>query len=213
MNLLPSTQVTFDEYIERVKYVLDDGDFFYLKHYRKFYSVPACWKHLDEQQSRDVAALIGSFYDKSKADCSKELRALPNIKKFLNIGYVKLDYLAKLHAVYLETWGDDYIFVDPPFIDSSADDTPKVEVGAVLLNKSDSFALKPKKLIKEFQHKPGNPKAQGNIFRYCTNYTATAHCVASAIEKNNGRLIDLEPTAGLNVEVSELQWSFLNSTS
>ena len=35
-NLLPSTQVTFDGYIERVKDVVDAGDFFYIKRYGKF---------------------------------------------------------------------------------------------------------------------------------------------------------------------------------
>ena len=59
MNLLPSTQVPFDEYIEKVNYVVDSGDFFYLKLYGIFDAIPAYWKHLDEQQRRDVAALIG----------------------------------------------------------------------------------------------------------------------------------------------------------
>ena len=71
MNLRPSTRVPFDEYIEKVNDVVDAVDFFYLKRYGKFYAMPACWKHLDEQKSRDVAAPIGSFYDESKADFSK----------------------------------------------------------------------------------------------------------------------------------------------
>ena len=111
MNLRPSTRVPFDEYIERVKDVVDAGYFFYLKHYGKFDSMPACWKHLDEQQRRDVAALIGSFYDEPKAYCSKELWALTNIKKFLNLGYVKLYDLAKFRVDYLATHGNDSVFV------------------------------------------------------------------------------------------------------
>ena len=73
-----------------VKDVVDVGDLFYTKRYGKYDAVPAWWKHLDEQQRRDVAALIGSFYDESKADCSKEPWELPNTKKFLNLGYMKL---------------------------------------------------------------------------------------------------------------------------
>ena len=73
--------------------------------------------------------------------------------------------------------------------------------------------MKPKKLIKDFQHKPGNPKAQGNILRHYTNYTATAHCITSAIENKNGLIVDLEPAAGLNVEASDIQRSLLNPTS
>ena len=182
-----------------MKDVVDDGDFFYLKRYGNFYAMPACWKHLDKKQRQDVAALIGSFYDESKADFPKEPWALPNIKKFLNLGYVKLYDLEKFRAAYLETQGNDSVFVEPPFIDISADDIPKVEDDSVLFEKHDGFALKPKKLIKEFQQKPGNPKAQGNLFRHYTNHTTTTHCVASAIENKNGHLIDIEPKAGLNV--------------
>ena len=172
-----------------------------------------CWKHLDEQQRRNIAALIGSFYDESKADFSKEPWSLSNINKFLNIGYVKLDDLMKFRAAYLATKGDDSVFFEPRFIDSSDYDTPKAEDDSVLLNEHNGFALKLKKLIREFQKNPGDPKAQWNIFRHYTNHTATAYCVASAIENNNGRLIDLEPTADLNVEVYELQQSLINPTS
>ena len=168
VNLRPSTRLPFYDYIEKVKDVMDAWDFFYINNYRKLDAVPACWKHLDEQQSRDVDALIGSFYDESKADCSKEPWALPNIKKFLNIGYVKLYDLAKFRAAYLENQGDDSVFVEPPLIDSSADDTLKVVDNSVPLDEHNGFLLKPKKLIKEFQQKPGDPKDQSNLFRHFT---------------------------------------------
>ena len=58
MELRSYTRVIFDEYIERVKDVVDAGDFLYLKRYGKFDAMPACWKHLDEHQRRDVATLI-----------------------------------------------------------------------------------------------------------------------------------------------------------
>ena len=109
--------------------------------------------------------------------------------------------------------GNDYVFFEPPFIDSSVDDNPKFEDNAVLLDEHNGFVLKTNKLIKEFQHKTGDLKAQGNLLRHYKNHTATAIFFASAIEKKNGRLIDLETTAGLNVEVSELQRSLLNPTS
>ena len=70
---------------------------------------------------------------------------------------MKLNDLAKLCAEYLETRGGDSVFFERPFIDISADDTPKVEDNAFLLEEHDGFALKPKKLIKEFQHMPGDP--------------------------------------------------------
>ena len=70
------------------------------------------------------------------------------MKKFLNIGYVKLYDLVKLRAAYLATRGNDYVFVETPFIDSPADDTPKVEDDAGLLYEHDGFALKLKKLDK-----------------------------------------------------------------
>ena len=137
---------------------MDAGDFFYLKGYGKFDAMPACWKNLDEQQRHDVAALIGLFYDESNADCSKEPWALPNIKKFLNLGYVKVDDLARFCAAYLATQGDDSVFVGPPFVDSSGDDTPKVEDDSILLDGHKCFVLNMKKLTKEFQQNPGNPK-------------------------------------------------------
>ena len=40
-NLCPSTRVTLKECIERVKDVVDAGDYFYYKHYGKFYEIPA----------------------------------------------------------------------------------------------------------------------------------------------------------------------------
>ena len=117
VNLRPYTRVPFDEYIERVKDVMDAVEFFYIKRYGKFDAMTECWKYLYEQQRRDFATLIGLFYDDPKADFSKEPWALTNIKKFLNIGYVKLDVLAKFLAAYLETQNNDYVFVEPPFID------------------------------------------------------------------------------------------------
>ena len=164
VNLRPSSKFPFDEYIERVKDVVDAGDFFYIKRYGKFDAMPACWKHLDEQQIRNVAALVGLFYDESKADCSKEPWELPNIKRLLNLGNAKLDNLAKINADYLETQGNDSVFFVTHFIDSSDDDIPKVEDDSIILDENDDFALNPKKLINEFQQKPGNPRAQGNIF-------------------------------------------------
>ena len=89
---------------------MDAGDFLYLKCYGKFDAMPTCWKHLDEQQRRDVAALIGLFYDESKAGCLKEPWALTNIKKSLNLGYVKLDDPAKFRAAYLATQGNYSVF-------------------------------------------------------------------------------------------------------
>ena len=71
----------------------------------------------------------------------------------------------KFRAAYLETQGDDSVFVEPPFIDSSADDTPKVEDDSVL-DEHDDVALNQKKFIKEFQTNPGDPKAQVNLLHY-----------------------------------------------
>ena len=79
---------------------------------------------------------------------------------------MKLDELMKFCADYLETQGDDSVFVEPRFIDSSDYDTHKVEEDSVLINKHDGLELKLKKLIKEFQQKPGDPRAQCNLFRH-----------------------------------------------
>ena len=72
----------------------------------------------------------------------------------------------KFRAAYLATQGNDYVFFEPRFIDSSDYDTPKAEDYSVLLNEHNGFALKLKKLIKEFQQNPGDPRAQCNLFRH-----------------------------------------------
>ena len=63
---------------------------------------------------------------------------------------MKLDDLTKFRAAYLAAQGNDSVFFEPTFIDSSADETTKVEDDSVLLDKHDGLALKLKKLIKEF---------------------------------------------------------------
>ena len=43
-----------------------------------------------------------------------------------------------------------------------------------------------------------------------TNHITTEHCVAA--KKKNGRFVDLEPPAGLDVAMAEFQTSILNPT-
>ena len=47
VNLFSSTRVPFNEYIERVKDVVDTGDYFYYKREGEFDAMPACWKNLE----------------------------------------------------------------------------------------------------------------------------------------------------------------------
>ena len=68
---------------------------------------------MEEPQHREVATLLGSFYDESCGECNKEPWSIPNLKKYLNLGYVKLDDLPKFRAVYFLTLGDDSVFVEP----------------------------------------------------------------------------------------------------
>ena len=48
------------------------------------------------------------------------------------------------------------------------------------------------------------------LFLHMTNHVATDHCVAA--KKNNGRFVDLEPSAGLEFAMPEFQTSVLNPT-
>ena len=82
---------------------MDAGNYFYLKSSRNFNSMPACWKNFYEPQHREVATLLGSFYDESRGDRNKEPWLISNLKTYLNLGYVKLDDLHKVHSDYLAT--------------------------------------------------------------------------------------------------------------
>ena len=96
-----------------MKEVLDAGDNFYLKRIGKFDSITACWDNLEEPQRYEVATLLGLFYDESRGDRNKEPWSIPNLKNYLNLGYVKLDDLPKFRAIYFLTLGDDSVFVEP----------------------------------------------------------------------------------------------------
>ena len=69
-----------------MKEALDDVDYFYLNRSGNFDSIPACWKNLEDPQCREVATLLGSFYDESCGDHNKEPWLIPNLKKYLNLG-------------------------------------------------------------------------------------------------------------------------------
>ena len=74
----------------------------------------ACWKNLEEPHLREVATLLGSFYDKSFGTHNKEPWPITNLKNYLNLGYVKLGDLLKFRAVYFATLSDDLAFFQPP---------------------------------------------------------------------------------------------------
>jgi len=202
VNLRPSTRVSFEVFIERVKAVVDGGDYFYLKRSGKFDSMPACWKNLKETERREVSTLIGSFYHDSHGDRNKEPWSIQNLKKYLNLVYVKLEDLPKFRAAYFATLGDDSVFVEP----SHAVEPP--QESAVLLDQHDGFALKPRNLLKQYQDNPKDSKTQGMLFVHMTNHVATKHCVTAL--KKNERYVDLEPSPGLDIAMSDLQKSILN---
>ena len=100
--------------------------------------------------------------------------------------------------------GDDLVFVEPPHIVQ-----PPPE-NNTLIDDHDGFALNSKKLVKNYQDNRSDPKTQQMMFLHMTNHVATEHCVAA--KKNNGRLVYLEPSAGLDVAITEFQRSVLNPT-
>jgi len=206
VNLRPSTRVPFAQYILMVKDVVDAGDFFYRPRHGMFDAMPACWKKLTEAERRKVAAVIGSFYDKSRADPMKEPWSLCNLKTFLNLGFVSLGDVPKFRAAYLATRGDESIFVDPPPV---ADTAPVTNNNHPLLDKHDGFALKPTKLIAAYKANPGDSKIQGQLFVHMTNFVCHEHCIA--VKKARAvKDIILQPSAALDVEMTHLQKKFLN---
>ena len=112
-------------------------------------------------------------------------------------------------AFYLEPRGDESIFADPPFFITTDDDYAS-DTNAncyTLLDQHDGFALKPKKLVEQYQANPSDSKSQGNIFVHIKNLVSTQHALAN--KKSNDK-VQLEPTSGLNVEVTVLQKLMLN---
>ena len=204
VNLRPSTRVSFEEFIEKVKAVVDAGDYFYLKRSGKFDSMPACWKNLEETQRREISTLIASFYSDSRGDSNKEPWSIQNLKKYLNLGYVKLVDLPKFRGAYFATLGDDSVFVEPTHA------VQPLQESAALLDKHDGFALKPRKLLEKYQENRTDSKTHAQLFIHMTNHVATKHCAAAL--KKNERNVDLEPSAGLDVAMSDFQKSVLDPT-
>ena len=160
--------------------------------------MPSGWNDLEDPHCREVTTLLGSFYDKSCGDCNKEPWSIPNLKKYLNLGYLKLDDLPKFRAAYFATVGDYLVFVEP---------TPE---NNTLLDEHDGFSLKLKKLVKNYQDNRTEPKTQQMMFLHMTNNVTTEHFVTA--KNKNGRFVDLEPSSGFDVAITEFQKSVLNPT-
>ena len=121
---------------------------------------------LCEAKRREVAANIGSFYDYSRANPDKYPWVIDNLKKYLDLGYVKIDEIPKFRADYLETHDDESIFADTLFGSATDDDSASNTNanGSTLLDQHDGFVLKPKKLVKQYGENLVNSKAQGKLF-------------------------------------------------
>lgn len=209
VNCRPSARKPFAEWILTLKDVAEAGDFFFHKRTGMFDAMPACWKHLKEDQRREVAALCQTFYNEALVDPSKKPWGVDNIKRYLGLGYVKLDDLFKFRAAYLASLQDDSIFMDPVPEDSTTEAASTSNGHSALLDEHDGFALKPKALIKEYQENRGDSDAQGKLFRHMANFAATQHVVQS---KRSQFSVQLEPTPGLDVEMSATQRKLLNPT-
>lgn len=161
---------------------------------------------MDEAQRHEVADLIGSFYDASRADRSKDPWSIENVKQYLNLGYVKLDDIYKFRAAYLATLQDDSLFVEPPFLSPTSDSAID---NSNLLENHDGFALKPKKLMEEYEENRHDATVQAKVFNHFSNFTCTKHIMDNKKKKSQ---VQLEPSSGLNVELSEDQRHLLNPT-
>lgn len=191
-----------------------------------FDAMPACWKHLNESERRELVALIDSFYEESRVDLPKAPWSVDNIKSYLNLG-LKLDGIYKFRAAYFATLGDDDSIFKDPVAESFAVSAP---VESNLLDKHDGFSLKPKKLVKEYQDNPGDYTSQGKLFLHMTNFVCTEHVTASKKARKSSEIEEmtltsgtritvkaskpaqLEPSHGLHVEMSIDQTRLLNPT-
>ena len=147
VNPCPSTRVPFNEYIERVKDVVDARDYLYYNRDGKFEAMPEFWNNLYEDQRRSVSTLIDSFYDEYRTDRTKDKWAIGNIKKYLDLEFVSLVELTKFQSAYLESLGGDSVFADPPLCNAAIKDAGNMK----LIGDHDGFALKPKMLMKKYK--------------------------------------------------------------
>ena len=70
----------------------------------------------------------------------------------MNLGYVKFDDPPKFRADYFATLANDSVFFEPPhFLEPPPENN-------TLLDEHDGFALKPKKLVKNYQDNHTDPK-------------------------------------------------------
>ena len=76
--------------------------------------------------------------------------------RYLNLGYVKLDNVFKFHAAYLVTKGNESIFVTPIINAGVISESADAMDDSDLLDTHNRFALKPKKLIQEYQENKGD---------------------------------------------------------
>ena len=105
-----------------------------------------------------------------------------------------LDDLPKFCAAYFATLGDYLVFVEPPhFVQPPPENN-------TLLYDHDGFALKPKKIVKNYQDNRADPNTQQMLLLHITNQVATDNCVAS--KKKNFCFVDLEPSAVLDVAMT-----------
>ena len=107
-------------------------------------------------------------------------------------------------AAYFATLGDDLIFVEPTHF------VQPLPENNTLLDDHNGFALKRNKIVKNYQENCTDPKTQQMMFLHITNHVTTENCVAD--KKKNVRFVDLEPSAGLDVAMIEIQTSVLNPT-
>jgi len=227
VNTCPSQLVPFEQWLKKHEKGVNAADRFFEKRDSLYDAMPAAWKHMTEAQRREVCAMLDLFEKKSDEDPTKALWDVDNVRKLMELGYVKYDDIPKLRGCHLTAKDDPSVFVNP--VPLSEEDVQKKEVKRMRQLALDvdysCFTFAPSHLMEPYvsdkkKHPPivgplpkgvsrlWNKKRSVDIaavvFRHMTNFVAMHHGWHTGS--------DLVPSAHLQVEVTKEQVDMLNPT-
>lgn len=205
VNFCPSLRQPFTNWVKKHEDTVEAADKFFKHRYGLFDAMPAAWKHLTEEERRQLCAKIDAYPNKWTVE---------HVKEILLLGYVTLNNVDKIRACYFVTKEDPSVFVTPlDTVKDSDDEELPASTGRQFTLDSDytGFALAPASLMKEYTEKRAE-KAGSESFKtmaaelFCrmTNFVAENH----GFKKND----DLVPSKYLDVEVTQDQIDLLKPT-
>jgi len=209
VNTNPKTRIPFADWIKKLdkKGVLLSGEQFFVKRTSLYDAMPACWQRLSVEDRHSVITCIKKIYDRADELQQPLLWTAGDVKDLFK--YCALDDIVKLRACYLTAKIDPSVIVGGD------------NVSAVVVAKKDSvadsvadyFTFMPPKLTAEFKASiAGLPARQAKdpLFRTKAQKKLFDHMCNKACESEWNNDKGRQPSAHINVEVSQVQQQMLN---